>query len=238
MTILRSLFHHVATRATPRWLAVVFVLTGSLWLFIELADEVNEQERMHEIDRRVLSAMREPGRPTDPWGPPWLEEVARDITGLGGITIVTLATLATVSYLAALRRSRDALVVLIAAGSGALFCWLLKLGFDRPRPDVVSRLSAVYSASFPSGHAMMSTVVYLTLGGLLAREESRNNGRFTVLAWVVFVCALVGMSRVYLGVHWPSDVLAGWAVGAFWALLCWSIAEWLDRRGVTDRPSR
>jgi undecaprenyl-diphosphatase len=235
MKSLRPLLTFVATRTTARWLVVVFLLTGSLWLFIELADEVNEHEEMHEIDRRILAAMRESGRPADPVGPRWLEEVGRDITGLGGIAIVTLVTLATASYLAAIRRSRDALVVLIAASSGAVFCWLLKLGFDRPRPDVVSRLSAVYSASFPSGHAMMATVVYLTLGGLLTREDRAAGGKVAVLGWTMLICALVGSSRVYLGVHWPSDVLAGWAVGAFWALLCWMIAEWLDRRRPAAR---
>ena len=97
--------------------------------------------------------------------------------------------------------------------------------FDRTRPDVVPHLVEVSSASFPSGHSMLSMTTYLTLGALLAEVQTERRFRIYVLAWAVALALLVGWSRVFLGVHWPTDVLAGWTAGAAWALLCWAVAQ-------------
>ena len=115
---------------------------------------------------------------------------------------------------------------------------LLKIGFDRPRPDLVPHEAIVYTASFPSGHAMLAAVVYLTLGALLARVQPRRLLKLYLLGLAILLTVAVGASRVYLGVHWPTDVVAGWAVGAAWALLCWAAALWLQRQGrvETDDP--
>ena len=113
----------------------------------------------------------------------------------------------------------------MATISGAVLSSLLKLGFDRPRPDLVPHLTHVYSASFPSGHAMVSAVVYLTLGTLLTRIVSGIWLKIFVMAVAVLLTGLIGLSRLYLGVHWPSDVLAGWAAGAAWALVWWTVAN-------------
>src|SRR4029079_7138266 len=110
----------------------------------------------------------------------------------------------------------------------------LKHVFSRPRPDLVPHLSYVTSSSFPSGHSMLSAAVYLTLGGLLARCQSSLLLKAHVLAWASVLTFLVGVSRVFVGVHWPSDVLAGWAAGAAWAALCWLCARALQRRGQLD----
>ena len=123
-----------------------------------------------------------------------------------------------------------ALLVLLAVFGGGAIVYFLKLGFDRPRPDLVPHGSYVFTASFPSGHSMLSAITYLTLGFLLARSQSHRTLRIYIMVLTLVVTGLVGLSRVYLGVHWPTDVLAGWAAGACWALLCWLVARWIQQR--------
>jgi undecaprenyl-diphosphatase len=203
--------------------------------FVALADEVTEGET-HAVDRALLLALRDPANPANPLGPSWLEEAARDVTGLGGYTILTFLTVAAVGYLVMVRKNGAALLVIAAVAGGMMLSTGLKLGFERPRPDLVPYGTRVYTASFPSGHAMLSAVVYLTLGALMARMQQRRRVKTLILGLAVFLALLVGVSRVYLGVHWPSDVLAGWCVGAAWAALCWFVALQLQRRGQVERP--
>jgi undecaprenyl-diphosphatase len=186
------------------------------------------------MDRGLLLALRDPADPSDPIGPRWLEEVARDVTALGSTAILTFATAAVAGYLVLSRRRAAALLVLVAVAGGTLLSTLLKLGFERPRPDLVPHAVEVYTASFPSGHAMLSAVTWLTLGALLMRVEPRRRVKAYVLAMAVLTTLLVGASRIYLGVHWPTDVLAGWCIGAAWALICWLAALWLQRRGRVE----
>jgi undecaprenyl-diphosphatase len=127
--------------------------------------------------------------------------------------------------------------VVIAVGGGTLLSFLLKGGFDRPRPELVPHGSYVYTASFPSGHSMMSAVVYLTLGALLVRIHPKRRTKAYILTIAVITTLAVGVSRVYMGVHWPSDVLGGWTLGAAWALLCWLVARWLKMRGQVAAES-
>lgn len=205
------------------------------WAFIELADEVFEGET-HAFDSEILLALRNPQDIANPLGPSWLEEAARDFTGLGGYAILTMLTAAAVAYLLMAGKRGAALLVLISIVGGTLLSTGLKLGFERPRPDLVPHAARVYTASFPSGHAMLSAITYLTLGALLARvEKSRRISAF-IMGLAMAMTLLVGASRVYLGVHWPSDVLAGWAVGAAWAALCWFVALQLQRKGQVEKP--
>lgn len=213
----------------------VLGVAGALWAFMELADEVREGET-HVFDRAILLALRNPENPADPIGPPWFADVARDITALGGHAILTLVTLAVVGFLVMGRKRSAALLVVASIGGGMLLSTLLKLGFERARPDVVPHAVKVYTASFPSGHAMLSAITYLTLGALLARVQQRRRVKAFLLGLAVVLTLAVGTSRVYLGVHWPSDVLAGWCVGAAWAALCWFVALQLQRRGQVERP--
>ncbi|MEX2479994.1 MAG: phosphatase PAP2 family protein [Gammaproteobacteria bacterium] len=209
------------------------IVAAAVWAFIELADEVVEGSTA-AIDEAILLALRNPADTTEPLGPAWLEEMMRDFTGLGGTGILTLFTLGASGYLILRRKQKAALAVLIAVGGGILLSTAVKLGFDRPRPDLVPHGSYVQTASFPSGHSMMSAVVYLTLAVMLARVRPQWRIKTYVLACAVLLTVLVGASRVYLGVHWPSDVLAGWSIGAAWALTCWLVTLLLQRRGQIE----
>ena len=160
--------------------------------------------------------------------------VAREVTALGSTPVLTGVTLAAAGYLALVGLRSSALLVLAAVGGGTALSSLLKLGFQRPRPELVPHTIQVYTASFPSGHAMLSAVTYLTLGALLMRVQSRWTVKAYVLALAVLTTLLVGASRVYLGVHWPTDVLAGWCIGAAWALICWLVALYLERGGPVE----
>jgi undecaprenyl-diphosphatase len=205
------------------------------WAFVAVADEVREGET-HALDSRLLMALRDPQNPANPLGPSWLEESARDITGLGGYAILTIMTLAALIYLLMSGKRGAALLVIGAIVGGMLLSTALKFGFERPRPDLVPHATRVYTASFPSGHAMLSAVTYLTLGALLTRVQESRRVRAFIMGLAVAITLLVGASRVYLGVHWPSDVLAGWSVGAAWASLCWFVALQLQRRGQVEDP--
>ncbi len=212
-------------------LAVLLSLAAmALWLFAALADEVIEGDT-HAFDEAVMLALRSPGNPADPIGPPWIEELARDVTALGGIGVLTFLTLAIAGFLWLQRKRGTAFFLLASVGSGVALSNLAKNLFDRPRPDLVPHGSYVYTASFPSGHSLMAAVTYLTLAVLVARTFSERGLKIYVMALAVIVTLSVGFSRVYLGVHWPTDVLAGWAGGAGWALVCSSVALWLEKRG-------
>lgn len=219
------------TRVELPVLLLLVVLGGAAWGFAETADEVAEGET-RRIDETILLAMRNPDDLTDPIGPLWLEEMGRDVTALGGVAVLVLLTAVATGYLLLRGRRRAALFVLVAVGGGILLSTLMKQGFERPRPDLVPHESHVYSASFPSGHSLMAAVVYLTLGALLARVHARRTLKVYILSLAVFVTVAVGVSRVYMGVHWPTDVLAGWSAGAVWAVLCWIVALWFQDRGM------
>jgi len=145
-----------------------------------------------------------------------------------------LIALATTGFLLLVKKGGAAILVIVSVVGGALLSVALKAGFDRPRPNLIPHAVQVYSGSFPSGHAMLATVTYLTLGALLARVQTQRRVKAYLLSLAVLLSVLIGASRVYLGVHWPTDVLAGWCVGAAWALLCTSVALWLQRRGAIE----
>jgi undecaprenyl-diphosphatase len=179
--------------------------------------------------------LRRPNNPAMPIGPDWIVEVGRDLTAVGGVAVLLLATLAVAGFLLLDRKLAAMGFVLAAVASGLVVSSLLKACFARPRPDVVPHLSLVYTSSFPSGHSMMSAIVYLTLGALLARTTTRRPLRFYFLAVALLLTGLVGASRVYMGVHYPTDVLAGWAAGLVWATLCWLVARRLQHRGTIEK---
>lgn len=218
----------------PTVLVILVLLFGGIWLFVELADNVAEGDT-HVFDQALLLALRNPVDHSDPLGPRWVEEIVRDITALAGTGILSLLVAGVAGYLLMLRKPNLALLLLVAIGGGTLLSTLLKQGFGRPRPDLVPHAMYAGSTSFPSGHAILAAVTYLTLGALLAQIQPRRQLKIYLLTVAVVLTILVGFSRVYLGVHWPTDVLAGWVVGGIWALLCWLAAQWLQRRGQVEQ---
>jgi undecaprenyl-diphosphatase len=215
-------------------LAVICTVAGSIWGFVTLADEVSDGET-ESFDRAVLLAFRDPSDASEPLGPPWIEEAVRDVTALGSTVVLIFVTLAVLGYLLLVRKRGAALLVFVAVAGGIYLGSGLKAVFERPRPALATEGPAVFTASFPSNHAMLSAVVYLTLGALLARLEAQRRVKAYILAIFVFVTIAVGLSRLYLGVHWPTDVLAGWCIGAAWAMGIWAVALWLQRRGRVER---
>lgn len=217
-------------------LAVLGFTALAFYAFVKVADEVMEGAS-GQIDRQILLALRNPADLSDPLGPPWLEETMRDFTALGGTGVLTLLTLLVVLFLLMTRKRHAALLVVFSVAGGTALSQVLKWGFDRPRPDLVPHGMAVYSQSFPSGHAMLSAVVYLTLGALLARTQARTRVKVFLLGAAAALTVIVGISRIYLGVHWPTDVLGGWALGAGWAAFCWLVMLWLQRKGEVEGES-
>ncbi|WP_197422675.1 MULTISPECIES: phosphatase PAP2 family protein [unclassified Phenylobacterium] len=209
-------------RFEARVLIGLALAAGALWTFLNLAEEMAEGE-IDAVDRRLILMLRNPADPSDPIGSPNVEEAVRDVTALGGTTLVVVITL--VSVLAFLFHNKR-VHALVMAGA-VLAAWassdLSKMLYGRPRPDLVPHEAYVYSASFPSGHSTMSTAAFLTLAMLIASLEPRRRSKALAYVLAALVVVGVGFSRVYLGVHWPSDVLGGWCLGALWALVGWIV---------------
>lgn len=229
-SLLRGL-SSAARRFELKPLAVAAGLAAAAFTFVMLATAVTGGST-RGFDIWLLEALRQPGDLADPIGPPWFEELVRDITALGSTAVLTLAVVVTAAYLWIAGKPQKAAFLVAAVSLGALLNRALKFGFARPRPDIVAHGTYVSTESFPSGHSANSAIVYLLLGMMLARVEAS----YPVKVFIFSICALmtlmVGLSRIYLGVHWPTDVLAGWAVGAFWALLCWYVLLRLQPSGT------
>lgn len=216
-------------RPETKFLVVLVAALGGPWLFLAIADEVHEGET-EAIDRSLLLAMRTPGHPSDPIGPRWMEESIRDITALGGFTLLTITVIVAALLLVFHNRRREAAVFTLTVIAAQISSQALKAFYDRPRPDIVTHGSQVYSQSFPSGHSVMAAATFFTLATVLASVEARKRTKALIYALAAIFVIGVGISRVYLGVHWPTDVLGGWALGASWALLAWIVLAWLKVR--------
>jgi undecaprenyl-diphosphatase len=234
-----ALLAHVSRRERTE-LGVLLVALGILALaigFVFVADNVIRGDTRH-FDESVIRALRTVKDPAVPVGPPWLLASALDITALGSATVLGLAVLAITGYLVLNGLYRTSAFVFVASSGGWILNWALKQAFDRPRPELVPHLRDVMSSSFPSGHALTSAAVYLTLGTLLMRLAQGRLAKIYCIAVAMLATLLVGASRVYLGVHYPTDVLAGWLIGLSWALVCWMIERWLERRTGLKREQR
>jgi undecaprenyl-diphosphatase len=214
----------------------VGALLGGILIFVSISDLVLEGD-LHETEVRWMKDLRSPTDLARPIGPAWLENVNREVTVLGGGVVLTLITLVVAGYLLIERWYASTLFLLVAVAGGMLLTNVLKSFFDRDRPTVVPHLADSLLQSYPSGHSMMSSVVYLTLAVLLARAMERRRVKVYCVTVALLLSLIVGASRVYLGVHYPTDVIAGWAGGIAWALLCWLAAYWLEKRGKVE-PQR
>ena len=213
-------------RASAAWVTTVLAFL----VFAVLAWNARREEPM-PFELRWLMVFRSTERPDEPLGPDWLEETVRDFTALGGYGVLITLVLAAMAFLLLAHRHRQAIVLAVALGSGILVNHLLKLSLSRPRPDAVEHLTNVYTASFPSGHALAAMLVYLMLARVLVRERAEWTVHTLAYGFAVLLAVVVGISRIYLGVHWPTDVMAGWAFGLGWALLFWQLDLRLHRSG-------
>jgi undecaprenyl-diphosphatase len=216
-------------------LATLALISGLILAFLQIADEMVEGE-MEAFDRFILLLFRDPADPDTVVGPAWMHEMVRDITALGSFSLLGLIVLGVCAYLYLARMRSAALFVLVSVLGGTLLSTVLKMGYNRPRPDLTT-MSEQFTASFPSGHAMLSAVTFLTLGALLARFAPTRRLQILSIGGALLLTLLVGLSRLYMGVHYPSDILAGWCLGSAWALLCSSVAIMLQRRGSVDQPT-
>ncbi len=189
------------------------------------------------FDRAILLWVRGGVAHGVPPGPPWLTQSIIDLTALGGPTVLVLVAALAAGLLIVQRHWLTLALVIGGTISGSIVVTLVKALVGRTRPTVTDHLVAAYNASFPSGHAANSACVYLTLALLLLQiTEHRAVRRYGLGAAVLLVTA-IGCSRVYLGVHWPSDVLAGWTFGGLWAVAWWAIGAAIRLR-IARRSAR
>lgn len=207
-----------------------------IWAFVGITDEVVEGES-HFADRLMLRMLRNPEDSSRPLGPRWLEHAAIDWTALGSAPVLTLLVASVVGFMMLTRRFGSAALVLSATVGGSLLVTIMKRGFSRPRPDIVPELTEHLNYSFPSGHAATAAVVYLTLAAIICPVLTRRRDRVYILGVATFITALVGLTRIYLGVHYPTDVAAGWCVGGAWAILCWAAARVMRARRGRRPPA-
>ncbi|MFN3838935.1 MAG: phosphatase PAP2 family protein [Brevundimonas sp.] len=224
-------------------LTAMLVAAGGVLAFIEIADDMTEADGQ-AFDHQVLALMRpyadDPGRP---WGPWWLKEAASDITSLGGISVLGLFAVIVILFLLSQRKWLSSILLAVGLAGGVGLSEGLKAVFERERPPAAMQAVQTINASFPSGHALLSTVFYLSVAVMLTRAFPGRKSKIFVLGVGIVMALLVGLTRIYLGAHWASDVFAGWAVGAAWAMVLWlfayGVARWQKRRQapLQDEPS-
>lgn len=154
-----------------------------------------------------------------PAGPPWLLEAVRDYTALGGVLLRHLFAIGAIVALLFLRLNREAVLLAGTIVGGWIVDTGMKVLVGRPRPQIVPHLTEAGGTSFPSGHSFNSAVVYIAIALAFASMSPRRDVRWTLIASAAVMTILISASRVWLGVHFPSDVTAGWLGGAGWAFL-------------------
>ncbi len=224
--------HRVESRILLYFLGAIV----SVFLLGKAAGEVMEGDTL-TFDRAILLALRTPGDLRNPIGPRWLEEAMIDMTALGGVTVLTVITVLVTAYLLVSKKPAIALFTASAVALGAAASSLLKGFFIRARPEVVDHLVGTHSTSFPSGHSMNSAIVYLTLALLLGRAQTSRAVRIYLIGVAIALTLTIGFSRLYLGVHWPTDVMAGWTVGTLWAALASLVAKSLQENRTIEKPA-
>lgn len=230
----RALRDGVRSRLDPHHnhppLAVLWTMAAGGLLLFALTAVAVRNGWTDALDRTILLALRDPSDPSDAWGPAWFEETAAELTALGGYPILVTVSALTLGVLALMRNRAASLFLAVGLSGGAALSSVLKLGFERARPDLVDHLDRTFTSSFPSAHAMVGMLFYLTLAAVAVRFVPRHSVRVFMVGAAFAIAIVIGASRVYLGVHWPSDVLAGWSLGVGWASLCWLAAHYLSRR--------
>ncbi|MBN2733064.1 MAG: phosphatase PAP2 family protein [Balneolaceae bacterium] len=209
------------------------VLIAGVWLFVEISDQISDKET-RSFDQYVLSSLRQADDPTKPVGPEWGTEIARDITALGSKTLLIIIVLSVAGFLFLKKHYGQAWLIIGASLLGVILMSGLKLLFMRERPDIIPHLTATLDPSYPSGHTLMSAVIYLSLAAMLSYFQKSRTLKIYSIIVAIILTFLVGVSRVYLGVHYPTDVLAGWALGFAWAALCWIIFRYFNFKYIHE----
>jgi undecaprenyl-diphosphatase len=200
------------------WLA----LASALWIFFTLGAEIGEGDT-GAFDRHLITLLRTSGNSGEPIGPAWFKDSMRDVTALGGFTFLMLMTVVVVLGLLFHRKRREAIILAATALSAQTSIEILKFLYDRPRPALLMPQIHAFTKSFPSGHTTESTAIFLTVATVIASLETKHHTKILAFTVAAFAMIAVGFSRVYLGMHWPTDVLGGWMLGTAWALAAWSV---------------
>jgi|ERR1035438_65863 undecaprenyl-diphosphatase len=216
--------------------AVLAIVVGTVG-FILVAGFVSRGSTDH-FDMQILKSFRYSDNLARPIGPEWLFEVMRDITSLGGSTIVSLITFFVIGYFILQKKYSMLFLVLAAVIGGAVIDLELKELFSRVRPQIIPNLIPEKSFGFPSGHSMMSTIIYLSLASLIARLQVRWRDKIYIISVAIFLSFMIGISRIYLGVHYPTDVLGGWSLGLVWAALCWFVAWYISETKTKEMTEK
>lgn len=224
-------------------MVALLVIALGIFVFLRLADNLSPRDG-EGFDWRILKAVRPDGAdPSTPWGPWWLHEAAMDITSLGGISVLGLFALIALGFLLMRGKRLSALLLVAGLAGGVMLSEGLKAVFDRARPPEAYQVVETLNASFPSGHALLSTVFYLSLGVMMTRAFPRRRFKAYAVGVGILIALLIGLTRIYLGAHWASDVFGGWSVGAAWAMVLWLLAYAVERRQrlhqsrLQDEPS-
>lgn len=197
------------------WIFASVLLTG-LFAFLEVADEIIEmttegEQEVRLLDEKLMAMVAE-------WRGPALNQVMTDLTSLGSYSVLIVISVLALVFLSGLRDTlgrRQFLIVLIGS---AFIPKLLKLIFNRDRPSLVPPLAVVSDSSFPSGHSFGAASIYLTLAFLASQHRPGISREFFYTLLAVGIILIVGFSRIYLGVHYPTDVFAGMCAGGTWSL--------------------
>lgn len=228
--------HRIARHVETRSLFLFVLIAGPIVGFALIANQVMGDPIA--LDRQLMLAFRSAGDAAGPIGPLWFQEAVRDLTALGSNLVIGALAAGALGFLLISGKRAEAACVLAAVLGAMVLNTLIKMGFSRPRPDIVVPGTRVFTASFPSGHAAVSASTYLTLAALAARTTSFRGLRIYFHTLGVVLILLIGLSRIYLGVHYPTDILAGWCVGASWAAACWATMTWLQRDAPIDGSIR
>lgn len=204
------------------------IAVAGTWAFAELAGHVSSgnTQAFDDAVLRWLGAHR--AAPIDAF--------MLDITSLGTTSVVAMVVGVAALFLWLNRHKHSAILLLVSTFGGILLNNLLKLGFSRPRPDIIPWATTATFYSFPSGHAMSATVVYATVAYLAARLQQTHKARVAITLVATLVVALICLSRLYLGVHYPSDVAAGVIIGLAWAGFCMATLEALQLYARFNAP--
>ena len=220
----QRLFAHMEARLLALWIA----LAGAAWAFLRVAGEFREGE-LTAFDTWVLLRLRHPNNPHQAIGPIWLTDGMRDITSLGSVTVLFFITAVAALILYFHNKKPHAAVLGAAVLLSQLSGDVLKNFYGRVRPAFAVYGTPPVSLSFPSGHSTTATTAYFLLATIAAGLETRTAVRILYFAIAALLALSIGFSRVFLGVHWPSDVMAGWCVGGFWALAAGSVLLELNK---------